>query len=262
MYYANDENGMRVNIDDASAERNYYCPACKNSMVIKRGRVIAHHFAHKNRTQCDPGYTGKLSQWHRKMQDKFPSDMREIVLWDDDRTEYHVADVLVGKGIVFEFQHSAISEKAFICRTQFYMNLGYSVTWIFDYQNSDCPKCIYYEDIPSPEHIKHVIWPGRDRVKFFDCEIMRAFIEDCDNSEQNLRVLFNVSTGRGQEYLREYQDGYQSYRWEYIDPLNREAYYIQPYFDSSNSLSEFYAAFYTEEEFDAYIQRVITKYKW
>lgn len=263
MYFANDENGIRVNINSATVEHRYFCPACKNQMIIKRGRIITPHFAHKTKGPCDHWYTGKMSPWHRKMQNKFPLDMQEITLWNDDQTEFHVADVLVGNegmGLVFEFQHSAIPVDTFICRTKFYMDLGYSVVWIFDYQNCDYPKCIYYEDAPFSERIKHVLWPGRDRVRFFDCETMRSFIEDCDNGAQNLSVLFNVNTGRGREYLCEYQDGYQSYKWEYVDPLAKEAYYIRPYFNTTESLSDFWAVFFTEEEIDERIQKIVAKY--
>lgn len=105
-----------------------------------------------------------MSLWHRKLQNKFPPDMQKVILWNDDNTEYHVADVLVGtedKGLIFEFQHSDISVEAFISRTQFYMNLGYSVAWIFDYQDSGRPKCFFYEDTMFSDRIKRVVWPGR-----------------------------------------------------------------------------------------------------
>ena len=261
MYFANDENGIRVNIESAVVNCHYYCPACKSRVIIKRGKIIAPHFAHRTKVQCDPWYTGKMSQWHRKMQNKFPFDMQEIVLWNDDKTEYHVADALVGikgKGLVFEFQHSDMSVETFISRTQFYMNLGFSVVWIFDYQDSGRPKCIFYEDTGTSERTKHVVWPGRDRVRVFDSEIMRAFIENSNNGEHNLSVLFNVNTGRGRKYLCEYQNGYQSYRWEFIDPLNREAYYIRPDFTKTPTLSDFWAVFFTEDEFDEHIQKKLS----
>ena len=95
----------------------------------------------------------------------------------------------------------------------------------------------------------------------FDSEVMRGFIDDCNSSERNLSVLFHVNTGRGQEYLSEYQNGYQSYRWEYIDPLTREDYYIRPDFNATESLSDFWAAFFTEEEIDEHIPKIVAKYK-
>ena len=77
----------------------------------------------------------------------------------------------------------------------------------------------------------------------------------------SLSVLLHVNTGRGQEYLCEYQNGYQSYRWEYIDPLTREDYYIRPDFNATESLSDFWAAFFTEEEINEHIQKIVAKYK-
>ena len=108
--------------------------------------------------------------------------MQEVILWNDDNTEYHVADVLVGtegKGLVFEFQHSDISVETFISRTLFYMNLGYSVAWIFDYQDSGRPKCIFYEDNLADTNIFIISSTHSDRDYGFTPQRRQSFYGIC-----------------------------------------------------------------------------------
>lgn len=41
-------------IDAFSAERGptYHCPKCRGEVVLKKGRKVVHHFAHKPPTEC------------------------------------------------------------------------------------------------------------------------------------------------------------------------------------------------------------------
>ncbi len=41
-------------IDALTAERgpSYFCPKCKDEVVLKKGRKVVHHFAHKPPTDC------------------------------------------------------------------------------------------------------------------------------------------------------------------------------------------------------------------
>lgn len=262
MYYANNENDIRVDIDNAVKGECYYCPVCNNSMIIKRGKIVSPHFAHKSNVHCDPWYVKKMSYWHRRMQNKFPPNMREVALWNDDKTEFHIADALIGsngEGTVFEFQHSNISVNEFLERTQFYMNIGYSVVWIFDYQHSEYPKCMYYQESGYSENVKRVTWPGRDRVRMFDSEVFRSFMEEISiNTEGRVTVLFHVNTGLGKLRSYRYQDCFTSYKWEYLDPISREPYFIKPYFLETDNMTNFLAAFFTENEIDKQINKMVT----
>lgn len=258
MYYAIDENRMRVSIDDASANVRYLCPACGDPLVIKRGKIIAHHFAHKKGKQCDPYYASKTSLWHRTMQNKFPEAAQEMMVWNRNRTKFRVADALVTIDddiYVFEFQHSTISTDEFIARTTFYLDLGYKVVWIFDFRDSRDQKCLFYEKDSVYGSLKHVVWLGRDRVKLLDSDDIRNFL--CDvacNYKNELQVLFHVSTGLGRKYLKQYGNSYQRYMWEYINPFDRQLYYIKPNFYLTDSLADFYAGFYTEDEVNRQIR--------
>lgn len=264
MFFANDKNGIRINIDSAFAGEPYFCPACNCQMIVKHGAIVSKHFAHKSRIHCDPWYGGKMSQWHRRMQNKFPPIMREVVVSNDDNTEFHIADALVGSkhnGIVFEFQHSRISVQDFIDRTQFYINIGCSVVWVFDYHDCYPPKCIFYRDTEHSAQIKEVAWPSNDRVEMFDSEIFRRFLSECNNDDnRKLTILFHVKTGLGKRGRYQYKS-FSYYRWEFLDAFNKEEYYIKPFFEEMKSIADFSAAFFTEEELDKEIQKKIAEFK-
>ena len=262
MYYANNEGGVLVNAVSAEPDREYTCPACGSPLVVKQGSMVAHHFAHKNGKVCDLRYFHQMSRWHRKMQEKFLENMREIKVWNREKTEFQIADVLVTteeNKYIFEFQHSTISGDEFVKRTEFYLNLGYKVVWIFDFKEIEKPKCFFYEEA-GDDAVKHVVWTGNNRVRMFDSTNVRLFFDDvmC-NSESDVQVLFYISTGVGRKRSYEY-NGHSVKKWEFVNPLIREAYYIKPIFCLKNKLSDFYAIFYTEDEIDAQIRSFNKKY--
>lgn len=118
-FFANNAYGKRTYIDDADPKQMYVCPVCKYPMIQKRGRIMTHHFAHKSKVTCDPWYSGKMSAWHKEMQDLFPHHCQEIIVRDDEHGEYHIADVVFKKNskyYVVEFQHSAISYDEILIR--------------------------------------------------------------------------------------------------------------------------------------------------
>lgn len=92
MYYANDNEGLPINIAEAKAEKDYTCPVCGSPLIVKKGNMVAQHFAHKNGKVCDLRYFHQMSLWHKKMQDKFLACMREIKVWNNEKTKFHIAD--------------------------------------------------------------------------------------------------------------------------------------------------------------------------
>lgn len=179
MYWAENERGVRVNIDESNDKEKYCCPCCKGIMIRKMGSVTAHHFAHRPQADCDPWYTnhpGKGS-WHKSMQELFPKECQEVKVYADDNPSIcHFADVFIerpGKNnVVIEFQHSAISWDVFRERTIFYRSnhcsiiegkkIYNSVVWVFD-----CKwKKMFIEDIDDAPGCVQVEWTGRDRIRF------------------------------------------------------------------------------------------------
>ena len=144
-----------------SLEKKYVCPICKNDMIIKNGKIVTPHFAHKSRKKCDT-FSQDMSEWHKDWQNVFPKENQEYVLrlnltteqylWaaeengflenipdeyysmdDNDPIEIvHRADVCIS-GYVIEFQHSPISCEEFNERNWFYRSCEKKVIWIFDF---------------------------------------------------------------------------------------------------------------------------------
>lgn len=245
MFFANNIHGEKIYIDDAVAEQSYACPACGDAMIQKHGNVNAHHFAHKAGKECDPWYTGKLSQWHKRMQNIFDKSQQEVIIWNEARTEFHVADIALhmeNKKYIVEFQHSTISQKEFLSRSIFYMNCGYKVMWVFDFCESKHPKKILIADDEYENNIVRLVWPGKDRVRFFDN------IDFCDYSNC-LYVFFHINTGKGHERLCA-PDGYCPWTtWEYINPFQREPRFFLLCLNRLYTLSDFFAYSYSEETF-------------
>lgn len=244
MFFADNMHRNRTYIDDADTNQAYVCPACKKPVIQKRGSIMAHHFAHKAKATCDPWYSGKMSVWHKEMQNLFPRHCQEVIVRDDKHSEYHIADVLFNNGSKFyvvEFQHSAISYNDFVARTDFYMKQGYGIIWIFDFCDIIPQKTMYYTKVEDSDWIQ-VIWPGKDRLRFLD---------RIDFSEygENLHIYFHICTGKGRKILIEHDDFFDWERWEYINPFQRERLFIKLYLTEFYSLKEFFALPYSEESF-------------
>lgn len=132
MFFAVDGNGRRVHIDDACGNIEYYCDFCGEPMIIKRGDIRRHHFAHTSTNKCETSrdFDGDYSSdWHCAWQNEFPKENREIKLLFDNVC--YRTDVMVDK-TVLELQHSTISKRKFSERNSFYFNLGCRVVWLFD----------------------------------------------------------------------------------------------------------------------------------
>lgn len=131
MRFAIDKEGKRVFIEQTHVKQDYFCPECGEKLVLKKGEIRMHHFAHPAHSQCTDSWHYDMSDWHMRWQNRFPLETQEIVKTKD--SQRHRADVLLeGKKVVFEFQHSPLTAEEFDERNSFYNSLGYKVIWIFD----------------------------------------------------------------------------------------------------------------------------------
>lgn len=255
MYFANTGDGKRIHIGDAKPHQQYYCPACGESMVQKRGNINAHHFAHKSKKCCDPWYTGKLSAWHEKMQSFFRANLRERVIWNIEHNEFHIADIALnsenGK-IVIEFQHSEITQREFISRTRFYMCCGYTVIWVFDFCQCKNPKTVYIDREDTTQGVTHLVWPGRDRIRFLDNA-------DLPSYSDQLHIVFHISTGKGRPILHNTAD-FSWETWEYLDPFHRDLCFAYVYINDFTDFSSFSAKCYSEDAFYKWLEALNRKY--
>lgn len=243
MFFANDAHGKKVYIDDSVPTQSYFCPACGNKMILRRGNIVAHHFAHRAKKECDPWYTKKMSLWHSKMQSHFDKSVREIVIWDNTHTVYHIADIAIRtdkEQFIIEFQHSPISQEEFISRSKFYLDNGYTLIWVFDFCDCVPQKTIFVSDYKNG--IIHLVWPGRDRVKFLDN------INFTDVSDY-LHIFFNINSGMGKRIAHNSEQyGYWE-TWEYVNPFSKHACFARLFLNEFERVDKFVAEYYSEEDF-------------
>ena len=131
MFVALNREKKRVHISSVIDNEKYYCPICGEELRTRQGTTNAHHFAHKNNSNCTnrDGWHYDMSDWHYDWQNQFPVDNQEIVFNKGDKV--HRADVFINNTVI-EFQHSPITEAEFNDRNDFYKSFGYKVLWIFD----------------------------------------------------------------------------------------------------------------------------------
>ncbi len=143
MFVAFDKDNNRVYADDGVKHTGCVCPAC-NAEVIHMAVESIHkvpYFAHKPKTKCsykfDKDY---MSEWHRRIQAYFSKEEIEYRFTDEAGKVVHIADVYSEKyNTVFEFQHSPISLKEFMRRTDFHIDNKRRIVWIFDVSSENNP---------------------------------------------------------------------------------------------------------------------------
>lgn len=98
-----------------------WCPVCGFPVRAKCGPIVAWHWAHVGRDDCDP-WAERDTFWHRRWQSTVPEPRREVIF------DGHRADIVTANGAVVELQHSTISVDDIHARENFYGNM----VWIFD----------------------------------------------------------------------------------------------------------------------------------
>lgn len=112
--------------------QSYFCPVCKQPLLIKNGKVKIPHFAHYNSNNCciySEGETYEhlalkqaFAKWCEK--DAIPYELEKYLPKVNQRP-----DLLVGK-IVLEIQCSPLSVQRLVERTKNYQKYGYLPIWI------------------------------------------------------------------------------------------------------------------------------------
>ncbi len=250
MRVALDINGKRIHIDQSHVKEKYFCPECGEELIIKKGKIKVHHFAHKANSQCNDGWHYDMSEWHSSWQDKFPIETQEVVKKHNGKT--HRADVLIESiKTVIEFQHSPLSPDEFHERTIFYRNLGYKVIWLFDVFTQ-------YEDETLREHDSKndiFIW-SRPRNTFnYLSSISKEYdiyLELLPSAEMNSRILSDKQDMANmpdiddllgpdeQNYFDEHKDdeGYIA-KVSWIPPSGFERFAVSDYYTTEGFVSLF-----------------------
>jgi hypothetical protein len=130
--------GQRVDAFTAERGAHYFCPNCQAELILKKGRKVVHHFAHKPPTDCSWAAGETKSHMQAKMllaaeyRSRGARAEPEVLLkgLDGDRR----ADVMIwspsGKPIAIEFQHTNISVFEIERRAYSYAGMGVPQLWI------------------------------------------------------------------------------------------------------------------------------------
>lgn len=129
---------QRIDASSAAKGLKYICPNCKADVILKQGRIVIHHFAHRPPTVCSwsRGETREHLLAKIVIRDAFrarsyQADYEvEVLSGEGDRR----ADVLVtigqGAQVAIEIQHTPILYDAIERRTGAYLVAGVPVIWV------------------------------------------------------------------------------------------------------------------------------------
>lgn len=103
------------------------CRGCGGGVIAKCGTQRLHHWAHRGERACDSWWEPE-TEWHRAWKNHFPAECQEVIQYDGQSGEKHIADVRTNHGLVIEFQHSHLKLEERAARERFYGNM----VWIVD----------------------------------------------------------------------------------------------------------------------------------
>lgn len=145
MLVANRESGVRLSLGDkwekkeltvARSKEKFYCPECKEEVILKLGNKRIWHFSHHAGSSCQNNYereteyhlSGKLQlyQWLINQGIKAELEKYDPLI----RQKPDIAFEMNGKKYAIEYQCSIIAEDLFIKRTKNYHENGYIPIWI------------------------------------------------------------------------------------------------------------------------------------
>lgn len=115
-------------------EAPFLCPRCRRELVLRKGRIKVHHFAHKPPVTCALG-KGETEQHLRAklgLYDALRSEPNVTDLELEKDFETSVADIyarISGVPVAVEIQRSALSVNDIVARTRNYHRLGIAVLW-------------------------------------------------------------------------------------------------------------------------------------
>ena len=90
MYVAIDSNKERIQIENASNDKEYFCPICGEKLIIKAidSKSVRTHFAHKSKKDCDD-FSHDMRDWHYNWQ------VSSTIILEASYQQYYVESVII-----------------------------------------------------------------------------------------------------------------------------------------------------------------------
>lgn len=135
-------NGVR---HEAFINGKGHCEFCLKETIAKCGKKNIFHWAHKNTEHCDSWWENK-TQWHRDWQNKFPKNWQEVIHYDAETNEKHIADIKTKDNTIIEFQNSIISLDEVIKRENFFKK----IIWVVNGAKF-AKRFLVLDKLPNPD---------------------------------------------------------------------------------------------------------------
>lgn len=116
-------NGERVK--PKSHLKGVSCPKCGTELIAKCGEIRAHHWAHKNKLQCDD-WMEDDNEWRDSWLNEFEEDWQEVLI--ERAGVQHFADVETEKKTIILLHQSRLTPEIIREREDFYQ----TPVWIFN----------------------------------------------------------------------------------------------------------------------------------
>jgi len=136
MLMAQDQQNHLILAADATRQAKYHCPGCQSAVRLKRGRVMAAHFAHQT-AACQTFSEGETAEHllgKQQLAAWFQASGYTVQIEAALPALHQRPDVLVQQGsqppLALEFQCSPLSVTRLAERTQGYRQHGYRVLWV------------------------------------------------------------------------------------------------------------------------------------
>jgi competence protein CoiA len=116
-------------------EAPFTCSLCRREVILRKGKIKVHHFAHKPPVMCSLG-AGETEAHHQA----------KLAIYDALRTEPHVTDAeleknlggsvadvyacISGVPVAIEIQRSSLTVSEIVSRTEKYHRLNTAVIWV------------------------------------------------------------------------------------------------------------------------------------
>lgn len=144
-----DANGkQRIAFDVEKEMGPFYCSACGEQMILKKGNVRIHHFAHGVGSDCEYGGESirhmqvKYEIWKALSHETEIADLQMEQFLGDVRPDIHLR-TQDGQNIAIEIQNSNIKVEDIYRRVNAYRSRGWALVWVL---TEPPKKTIYWDD--------------------------------------------------------------------------------------------------------------------
>ena len=162
-----EQNGSRKIATYSEKGKIYICPECREEVVLKKGKILTHHFAHKSNSDCARSKGESKEHLRAKIliyewaKERKMSCELEMPL--DTPMGKRIADIYIehkGNRFAIEIQKSPIEDIDLEKRTESYRSISVHVIWV--------PMLKKNENIPNWQ--TWIILANNNRCWFWDHE--------------------------------------------------------------------------------------------